>query len=182
MTLKCEGTPLSGVLLLKPWVFEDNRGCFFESFNVEEFRKATQTKFSFVQDNHSCSGYNVLRGLHYQVVKPQGKLVRVVVGSVFDVVVDLRFGSETFGQWFGVELSASDRTQLWVPPGFAHGFIVTTETAEVLYKTTDYWFHEHERCIRWDDPDLSIRWPENMKPVLSSKDARGAYFRDAEKF
>jgi dTDP-4-dehydrorhamnose 3,5-epimerase len=175
-------TAIADVLLLEPKVFGDERGFFFESFNERVFREATGVTLPFVQDNHSKSGYGVLRGLHYQVQQPQGKLVRVVSGEVFDVAVDIRPESPTFGKWVGEILSASNKRQLWVPPGLAHGFVVLSETAEFLYKTTDYYAPEHERCIAWNDPTLAIAWPElTIAPKLSAKDATGAAFPDALK-
>jgi dTDP-4-dehydrorhamnose 3,5-epimerase len=169
-------TDIDGVLVLEPKVFGDARGFFFESFNQRAFEAAVGGPAGFVQDNHSKSGRGVLRGLHYQVVRPQGKLVRVVAGSVFDVAVDIRRGSPTFGRWVGVELSADNKRQLWIPPGLAHGFLVRSESADFLYKTTDYWFPEHERCIRWDDPTLAIDWGLDAPPLVSEKDARGSAF------
>lgn len=169
-------TDIDGVLILDPKIFGDSRGFFFESFNQRVFDEAAGGPVTFVQDNHSRSGRNVLRGLHYQVERPQGKLVRVVAGSVFDVAVDIRRESRTFGRWVGVELSAENKRQLWIPPGLAHGFVVRSESADFLYKTTDYWFPEHERCIRWDDPDLAIDWGLTEPPLVSTKDAAGAPF------
>ena len=169
-------TDIDGVLILAPKVFGDSRGFFFESFNQRVFDEAVGRSVTFVQDNHSRSGRNVLRGLHYQVERPQGKLVRVVAGSVLDVAVDIRRESPTFGRWVGVELSAENKRQLWIPPGLAHGFVVRSESADFLYKTTDYWFPEHERCIRWDDPDLAIDWGLTEPPLVSTKDAAGAPF------
>ena len=168
------------VLLFEPRVFSDERGFFFESFNQREFESAAGKKINFVQSNHSRSMQHVLRGLHYQIKQAQGKLVRVVSGEVFDVAVDIRRSSATFGQWVGEILSAENKRQLWVPPGFAHGFIVLSEDAEFLYNTNDYWAPEHERCIVWNDPTLAIDWPLTGKPVLSEKDARGATFDAAE--
>lgn len=168
------------VLLLEPRVFGDERGFFFESFNQRTFDSAVGKHINFVQSNHSCSMRHVLRGLHYQIKQAQGKLVRVVNGKVFDVAVDIRRSSPTFGQWVGEILSAENKRQLWVPPGFAHGFIVLSEDAEFLYNTTDYWAPEHERCIVWNDPTLAIDWPLTGKPILSEKDARGTAFDAAE--
>jgi len=168
------------VLLIEPRVFGDARGFFYESFNQKAFNEATGQSLHFVQDNHSRSSKGVLRGLHYQVRQPQGKLVRVVRGSVFDVAVDIRKNSPTFGKWVGVELSEDNQRQLWVPPGFAHGFMVTSESADFLYKTTDYYAPEHERCIVWNDPAIGIEWPGSMPPSLSAKDAAGQAFEDAE--
>jgi dTDP-4-dehydrorhamnose 3,5-epimerase len=166
-------TEIPGVMILEPKVFGDDRGFFFESFNARTFAAAIGTDVTFVQDNHSRSRRGLLRGLHYQVERPQGKLVRVVAGAVFDVAVDIRRGSPTFGRWTGVELTADNKRQLWVPPGLAHGFVVRSETAEVLYKTTDYYAPEHERTLCWDDPDLAIEWGLTEPPVVSEKDARG---------
>jgi dTDP-4-dehydrorhamnose 3,5-epimerase len=166
-------TAVDGVLIMSPRVFEDARGHFFESFNQRAFEAAVGGPVTFVQDNHSFSRKNVLRGLHYQVEHPQGKLVRVVQGAVFDVAVDIRTESATFGRWVGVELSAENRRQLWVPPGLAHGFLVLSDTAEFLYKTTDYYAPSCERCILWNDPTLAIEWPLTGPPVISPKDAQG---------
>jgi dTDP-4-dehydrorhamnose 3,5-epimerase len=166
-------TAVDGVLIMSPRVFEDARGHFFESFNQRAFEAAVGGPVTFVQDNHSFSRKNVLRGLHYQVEHPQGKLVRVVQGAVFDVAVDIRPESATFGRWVGVELSADNRRQLWVPPGLAHGFLVLSDTAEFLYKTTDYYAPSCERCILWNDPTLAIEWPLTELPVISPKDAQG---------
>lgn len=170
------------VVLIEPKVFGDARGFFFESFNQRAFNAATGTDYAFVQDNHSRSSRGVLRGLHYQIQQPQGKLVRVVQGAVFDVAVDVRKSSLTFGQWVGAELSADNHHQLWVPPGFAHGFVVLSETAEFLYKTTDYYAPEHERCIAWDDAALAIDWRYQGTPNLSAKDAQGLPLAQAEVF
>lgn len=170
------------VLVIEPRVFGDDRGFFFESFNQNVFRAATGLDVSFVQDNHSKSAKGVLRGLHYQIQQPQGKLVRVVQGEVFDVAVDLRKGSESFGQWVGVHLSADNKKQFWVPAGFAHGFVVLSETAEFLYKTTEYYAPQHERCIRWDDPSIAIDWPIKESPILSEKDQLGLSLEKADIF
>lgn len=170
------------VLLIAPRVFGDERGFFFESFHQARFEEAIGRKVEFVQDNHSRSARNVLRGLHYQVRQPQGKLVRVVAGSVFDVAVDLRRSSPTFGRWVGEVLSAENKAQMWVPEGFAHGFLVLSESAEFVYKTSAYYAPEHERCIAWNDPALAIDWPLQGAPVLSSKDDKGASFLAAEVF
>ena len=175
-------TALPDVLLLEPKVFGDARGFFFESFNARDFAQATGLKVDFVQDNHSKSGHGVLRGLHYQIRHPQGKLVRVVQGEVFDVAVDLRRASPTFGRWVGERLSAENHRQLWIPPGFAHGFVVLSDSAEFLYKTTDYWFPEHERSLRWNDPALAIDWRVQGQPLLAAKDAAAPLLRDAEVF
>lgn len=175
-------TKLPGVLILEPKVFGDERGFFFESFNARAFAEATGLQCEFVQDNHSRSQRGVLRGLHYQVQHAQGKLVRVSAGEVFDVAVDLRRSSPTFGKWVGTLLSAENKRQLWVPAGFAHGFVVLSEFAEFLYKTTDYYAPEHERCIRWNDPTLAIDWPLDGAPQLSAKDQAGLSFADAQVF
>lgn len=170
-----KATPLDipDVILLEPTVYKDNRGFFFESFNQRIFEELTGLSVTFVQDNHSCSAQHVLRGLHYQIKHPQGKLVRAVTGEIFDVAVDLRQSSPTLGQWVGEILSAKNAKQLWIPPGFAHGFVVLSEVAEVLYKTTDYWSPTHEHCIRWNDPELDIQWPLKNSPILSTKDHVG---------
>ena len=181
MSLKASRTKLHGVFVIEPLVYGDHRGYFFESFNERSFVEATGVNASFVQDNHSKSSSGVLRGLHYQLSRPQGKLVRAVEGAIFDVAVDIRRGSPTFGQWVGVELSAENKKQLWIPPNFAHGFLVVSESAQVLYKTTDYYAPEHERSIRWDDPDIGIRWPRITTRVLvSEKDASAGFLRVAE--
>lgn len=174
--MKVEPTGIPGVLVIEPQVFEDARGCFFESFNHAAFEAATGQRAAFLQDNHSVSRGPVLRGLHYQAGRPQGKLVRVVAGSIFDVAVDIRPGSATRGRWYGVELSAENRRQIWIPPGLAHGFVVTSPVAEVLYKTTDYYDPASERCIIWNDPTLAIAWPLTDEPIVSAKDARGEPF------
>lgn len=175
-------TALPEVLMFEPRVFGDERGFFFESYNRRAFREATGVDVEFVQDNHSRSTQGVLRGLHYQVQQPQGKLVRVVRGAVLDVAVDIRRSSPNFGRYEAIELSALNKRMLWIPPGFAHGFLVLSESAEFLYKTTNYWTAEHERCIRWDDPDLAINWKIRTRPLLSAKDAMGASLADAEVF
>ena len=175
-------TALPGVVILEPQVFGDDRGFFFESFNAQGFAKVTGLDVIFVQDNHSRSAHGVLRGLHYQIQQSQGKLVRVTQGEVFDVAVDIRRSSPHFGQWEGVHLSADNKRQLWVPPGFAHGFVVLSESAEFLYKTTDYYAPEHERCIVWNDPDLAIAWPLQTPPLLASKDAQAPTLAQAEVF
>ena len=180
--MKVTPTAIADVLIIEPKVFGDARGFFYESFNQKAFNEATGTDYQFVQDNHSRSTKGVLRGLHYQIQQPQGKLVRVVRGAVFDVAVDIRTGSATFGQWVGIELSEDNRRQLWIPPGFAHGFLVTSESADFLYKTSDYYAPEHERCIAWNDPDLGIQWPMTASPSLSAKDQQGLALRDAEIF
>lgn len=176
-------TPLlADALLLEPKVFGDERGFFFESYNQRQFEEAVDRRVTFVQDNHSRSARNVLRGLHYQIKQPQGKLVRVVAGEVFDVAVDLRRSSRSFGQWAGALLSAENKRQLWIPEGFAHGFLVMSEHAEFLYKTTDYWAPEHERCIAWNDPSLAIAWPLAGEATLSAKDRVGVPLHAAEVF
>jgi dTDP-4-dehydrorhamnose 3,5-epimerase len=178
--MKITPCTIPDVLLLEPRVFGDERGFFLESFNQRQFSAATGLDLHFVQDNHSRSARNVLRGLHFQAVQPQGKLVRVVSGEVFDVAVDIRPDSPTFGQWAGEVLSASNKRQLWVPPGLAHGFLVLSDSADFLYKTTDYYAPEHERCIAWNDPTLAIDWPlAGRQPVLSAKDLAGRSFADA---
>ncbi|AEI78169.1 dTDP-4-dehydrorhamnose 3,5-epimerase RmlC [Cupriavidus necator N-1] len=181
MSLNVIRTAIPDVMIVEPKVFGDDRGFFFESFNARQFEEATGVRRAFVQDNHSRSVRGVLRGLHYQIKNPQGKLVRVVAGEVFDVAVDIRRQSPTFGQWVGVTLSAENKRQLWVPEGFAHGFVVTSEYAEFLYKTTDYWYQEFERSIVWNDPTLSIDWPI-AEPMLAAKDAAGQRFDAAEVF
>ncbi|MFI3158383.1 MAG: dTDP-4-dehydrorhamnose 3,5-epimerase [Methylococcaceae bacterium] len=175
-------TEIPDVLIIEPKVFGDDRGFFYESFNARRFAELTGISKSFVQDNHSKSAKNVLRGLHYQIQQAQGKLVRVVAGEVFDVAVDIRKSSATFGRWVGVTLSAENKRQLWIPEGFAHGFVVTSESAEFLYKTTDYWAPEHERSILWNDPAIGIQWPINAEPILSGKDIVGKLLEDAEVF
>ncbi len=171
-------THIPDLLIIEPTVFNDERGFFYESFNAREFAALSGTDVEFVQDNHTRSLKGVLRGLHYQVKQPQGKLVRVVSGEVWDVAVDIRRNSVSFGQWSAVSLSAENRRQVWIPPGFAHGFLVLSDVAEVLYKTTDYWAPEHERCIRWDDETLAIDWPLEGEPVLSTKDMAGVCFNE----
>jgi len=168
--------------LIEPQVFGDARGFFFESFNQRQFNEAIGREVTFVQDNQSRSAKNILRGLHYQIIRPQGKLVRVVRGEVFDVAVDIRKSSATFGQWVGERLSAENKKQLWIPEGFAHGFFTLSEHAEFLYKTTDYYAPEHERCIRWDDSDLAIKWPLVGEPQVSKKDHTAPSFVKAESF
>ena len=178
--MKSVSTAIADVFILEPKVFGDTRGFFFESFNSRAFAEATGLDVNFVQDNHSRSTRGVLRGLHYQAQQPQGKLVRVVRGSVFDVAVDIRKTSPTFGKWVGVELSEDNHRQLWVPPGLAHGFLVTSESADFLYKTTDYYAPEHERCLAWNDPAIGIDWPLEGEPQLSAKDQLGKLLADAE--
>lgn len=179
--MKATSTAIPDVLVIEPKVFGDARGFFFESFNQKAFEDATGVAPTFVQDNHSRSSRGVLRGLHYQIQQPQGKLVRVVRGAVFDVAVDIRRSSPTFGQWVGVELSEDNHRQLWVPPGFAHGFLVLIEVADFLYKTTDYYAPEHERCIAWNDPEVGVVWPDpGIAPLLSIKDSSGQSLSEAE--
>lgn len=181
--MKAIQTALADLLIIEPQVFGDDRGFFYESFNRRKFAEITGRDVDFVQDNHSRSTQNVLRGLHYQICRPQGKLVRVVQGAVLDVSVDIRKSSPTFGQHLSVELSADNKRMLWIPEGFAHGFVVRSDTAEFLYKTTDYWFPEYERCIRWDDADLAIDWPrKGGVPIVSVKDSQGQALRAAEVF
>ncbi|MDH5386882.1 MAG: dTDP-4-dehydrorhamnose 3,5-epimerase [Gammaproteobacteria bacterium] len=180
--MKVITTGIPDLLIIEPKVFGDERGFFFESFNNKIFKELTGVTDEFVQDNHSKSTKGVLRGLHYQIKQPQGKLVRVVRGEVFDVAVDLRKSSETFGQWQGVHLSAENKRQFWMPEGFAHGFVVLSDEAEFLYKTTDYYAPEYERCIRWDDDGLSIDWQFGGSPLVSDKDANGQLFKQADLF
>jgi dTDP-4-dehydrorhamnose 3,5-epimerase len=180
--MKVVRTAIPDVLVLEPKVFGDHRGFFYESYNEKAFREATGLALPFVQDNHSRSSRGVLRGLHYQVQQAQGKLVRVARGAVFDVAVDIRRSSPTFGRWVGAELSEENHRQMWVPPGFAHGFVVLSESADFLYKTTDYYAPEHERCIAWNDPAIGVEWPVGVEPRLSEKDSRGLALGDAEVF
>ena len=175
-------TAIPDVLILEPKVFGDDRGFFFESFNQQTFENLTGIKANFVQDNHSKSAANVLRGLHYQIERAQGKLVRVTSGEVFDVAVDIRRQSATFGKWVGVLLSAENKRQMWIPPGFAHGFVVLKDNTEFLYKTTDYYAPQYERCIRWDDPAIGIEWPVSQSLILSAKDQQGLLLSQAEVF
>ena len=175
-------TTIPDVLILEPKVFGDARGFFLESYNRQVFSEATGVDVDFVQDNHSRSSQNVLRGVHYQITQPQGKLVRATRGRVFDVAVDLRKSSAHFGQWVGVVLSEENNRQFWIPPGFGHGFLVLSEIADFLYKTTDYYAPQYERCIMWDDPGLSIDWPIDEEPILSNKDLQGSSLQDAEIF
>ncbi|MBD2771081.1 dTDP-4-dehydrorhamnose 3,5-epimerase [Iningainema tapete] len=175
-------TEIPDLLILEPQIFSDERGFFFEAYNLQKFIDKCGVNTNFVQDNHSYSKQNVLRGLHYQIKQPQGKLIRVIAGTIFDVAVDIRKSSPTFGQWVGYELSAVNKRQFWIPPGFAHGFIVLSEFAEVLYKTTDYYAPQYERCIQWNDPDLSIDWQLRNAPIVSAKDAAGQPFNIAEVF
>lgn len=180
--MNIELTNIPDVLLIEPQVFADERGFFYESYNHRAFSEKTGITADFVQDNHSFSAQNVLRGLHYQIQKPQGKLVRVIAGVIFDVAVDLRKSSPSFGQWVGYLLSAENKSQLWIPSSFAHGFLVLSETAEVLYKATDYYSRQYERCILWNDLELAIDWPLTAPPVLSAKDQAGQPFKTAEVF
>ncbi|MBI3230932.1 MAG: dTDP-4-dehydrorhamnose 3,5-epimerase [Burkholderiales bacterium] len=175
-------TSLQDLLIIEPKVFGDARGFFFESFNARHFAELTGVKADFVQDNHSRSQQNVLRGLHYQIQQAQGKLVRVTLGEVYDVVVDIRRSSPTFGKWEGFRLSAENKRQVWIPPGFAHGFVVLSDVAEFLYKTTDYWAPQYERSILWNDSQLAIEWPMTEEPLLSNKDREGVLLADAEVF
>jgi dTDP-4-dehydrorhamnose 3,5-epimerase len=175
-------TAIPDLLVLEPKVFGDARGFFYESFNARDFAEVTGLDVTFVQDNHSRSAKGVLRGMHYQIQHPQGKLVRVVQGEVFDVAVDMRKSSPTFGHWVGQLLSAENHKQMWVPPGFAHGFVVLSESAEFLYKTTDYWYPAHERSLLWNDPQVDIAWPIDFQPTLAAKDAAGTPFAQAETF
>jgi dTDP-4-dehydrorhamnose 3,5-epimerase len=175
-------TTIPEVLIIEPTVFGDERGFFFESFNEHRWREMTGVDLHFVQHNHSRSTRGVLRGLHYQIQQTQGKLVRVTTGEVFDVAVDIRRSSPTFGQWFGTLLSADNKRQMWIPPGFAHGFCVTSDVAEFLYLTTEYYAPEHERCIAWDDAELAIHWPLSTVPNVSAKDRQGRLFKDADLF
>jgi len=180
MSIQVTPTALSDVKLIEPKVFGDARGFFFESFNAREFETQVQTGVEFVQDNHSRSVKGVLRGMHYQIEHAQGKLVRVVEGAVFDVAVDMRRSSPTFGKWTGVELSADNHKQLWIPPGFAHGFVVLSDAAQFQYKTTDFWYPEYERCLLWDDPAVGVAWPIDFEPTLAAKDAAGKSLSEAE--
>jgi dTDP-4-dehydrorhamnose 3,5-epimerase len=182
MAIQVTATALPEVKIIEPKVFGDARGFFYESFNAREFGEQVEAGVEFVQDNHSRSAKGVLRGLHYQIQHPQGKLVRVVEGGVFDVAVDIRKNSPNFGKWVGVNLSEENHRQLWVPPGFAHGFVVLSETAQFLYKTTDYWYQAHERSIVWNDPEIGIEWPIDFAPLLAAKDAAGKNLSEAEVF
>lgn len=183
MSFQVTTTPINGVLVLEPKVFGDARGFFFESFNARDFEQATGIRQTFVQDNHSKSGKGVLRGMHYQIQNAQGKLVRVTHGAVFDVAVDIRKDSSTYGQWFGLELSAENKKQLWIPPGLAHGFLVTSDSAEFLYKTTDYYCPEYERSLLWNDPAVGIEWPLHLldaPPLLAAKDIVALTFEQSK--
>ncbi|WP_322020981.1 MULTISPECIES: dTDP-4-dehydrorhamnose 3,5-epimerase [unclassified Burkholderia] len=182
MAITVTATALPEVKIVEPKVFGDARGYFYESFNGREFATLVEADVEFVQDNHSRSAKGVLRGLHYQIEHAQGKLVRAVEGEVFDVAVDIRRSSPNFGKWVGVTLSADNHRQLWVPPGFAHGFVVLSESAQFLYKTTDYWFPEHERSLLWNDPEIGIEWPLDGEPLLAAKDAAGKRLAEAECF
>ncbi|KVU62739.1 dTDP-4-dehydrorhamnose 3,5-epimerase [Burkholderia ubonensis] len=182
MAIQVTTTVLPEVKIIEPKVFGDARGFFYESFNAQEFAEHVESGVEFVQDNHSRSSKGVLRGLHYQIRRAQGKLVRVVEGEVFDVAVDIRQSSPNFGKWVGVMLSADNHRQLWVPPGFAHGFVVLSDAAQFLYKTTDYWFPEHERSIAWNDPEIGIEWPIDFEPLLAAKDAAGKRLSEADVF
>ncbi len=175
-------TEIADVLIIEPRVFGDDRGFFYESYNEKAFMEKTGLLVNFVQDNHSRSTQNVLRGLHYQIQQPQGKLIRAIAGTILDVAVDIRKSSPTFAQWVSCILSAENKRQLWIPPGFAHGFLVTSETAEVLYKTTDYYAPQHERCLLWNDPDIAIDWFLAASPILSAKDKAGQPLTTAEVF
>jgi dTDP-4-dehydrorhamnose 3,5-epimerase len=178
--MKVHPTGLEGVLVLEPKIFSEARGSFFESYNARTFREATGVDAVFVQDNQSRSARHVLRGIHYQLVRPQGKLVRVLAGRVLDVAVDLRRSSSQFGRWVAVELSADNALQLWVPPGFGHAYLVLSDVADLAYKTTDFWWSEHERAIVWNDPAIGVQWPLAGEPILSPKDAGAAKLADAE--
>ena len=180
--MKVVPTAIPDVLIFEPRVFGDERGFFLESWNAREFDNAVGAKVQFVQDNHSRSRHGILRGLHYQIKQPQGKLVRVARGRVFDAVVDLRKSSATFGRWVGAELSEDNHRQFWIPPGFAHGFLVLSESADFIYKATDYYAPEHERCLIWNDPAVGINWPANEEPILSAKDRAGLPLHDVEVF
>jgi dTDP-4-dehydrorhamnose 3,5-epimerase len=180
--MKIIATEIPDVLIFEPKVFGDDRGFFLESYNAKAFEATTGIKCEFVQDNHSRSAKNVLRGLHYQIEQAQGKLVRVASGEVFDVAVDIRQSSPTFGQWVGAVLSGENKHQMWIPPGFAHGFLVLSEFADFLYKTTDYYAPQHECCIKWDDPAIAINWPLQAPPILSAKDNAGLSLKEAKKF
>ena len=175
-------TKIDEIVIIEPQLFADSRGFFYESYNEKAFAEEIGVAAHFVQDNHSRSAQNVLRGLHYQIQKPQGKLLRVVAGAVFDVAVDLRKSSPTFGEWVGYLISAENKRQIWVPEGFAHGFLVVSEFAEVLYKTTDYYAPQYERCVLWNDPDIDIDWPLMAEPMLSAKDQAGQTLKNAEVF
>ena len=180
--MKVERLAIPDIVMIEPKLFGDDRGFFFESFNHKRFEEVISRRVSFVQDNHSRSVRGVLRGLHYQIKEPQGKLVRVIAGEVFDVVVDLRKGSQTFGRWVGEVLSEANKKQLWIPEGFAHGFVVLSESADFLYKTTEYYSAQYERCLAWNDPTLKIDWQIQETPIVSAKDAQGLSLQEAEVF
>jgi len=180
--MKATHTTIPDIFVIEPIIYSDNRGFFFESFNQRQFNELIGQNIQFVQDNHSHSTHGVLRGLHYQIEKPQGKLVRVVRGAAFDVAVDIRKSSPTFGQWVGIELNENNHCQLWVPIGFAHGFVVLSDSADFLYKTTDYYAPDFERCIAWDDPEIDIKWPLEAQPLISVKDKLGSLLSDSEVF
>ncbi len=180
--MKATKTSIPDVFIIEPIIYNDNRGFFFESFNQKQFNEIIGQNIQFVQDNHSHSARGVLRGLHYQIEQPQGKLVRVVRGAVFDVAVDIRRSSPTFGQWVGIELNENNHHQLWIPIGFAHGFVVLSDSADFLYKTSDYYAPEFERCIAWDDPEIDIKWPLEVQPLISAKDKLGSLLSDSEVF
>jgi dTDP-4-dehydrorhamnose 3,5-epimerase len=182
MAITVTATALPEVKVIEPRVFGDARGLFWESFNAREFAEHVQAGVEFVQDNHSRSVKHALRGMHYQIQHAQGKLVRVIGGEVFDAVVDMREGSPNFGKWTGHHLSADNKRQLWIPPGFAHGFLVLSDTADFVYKTTDYWYPEHERCLLWNDPDVAIKWPIAEAPILATKDANGQRLAAIERY
>jgi dTDP-4-dehydrorhamnose 3,5-epimerase len=182
MTYAVTKTYFPEVIILEPKIYDDERGFFFESFNQRDFSLATGQTVNFVQDNHSKSYRGTLRGLHYQIKYPQGKLVRAISGNIFDVVVDLRRSSSSFGKWISVELSSDNKRHLWIPPGFAHGFAVISESAEVIYKTTDYWRPQYERSLLWSDPNIGIEWPFKFPPILSVKDAAGKILSEADHF
>ena len=176
-------TKISDVFIIEPQIYKDNRGGFYESFNSQEFKKLTKFNGSFLQDNHSISKKNVIRGLHYQIEKPQGKLIRVIKGSIFDVSVDLRKSSKTYGKTYSVTLSAKNLKQLWIPPGIAHGFLALTSQVEIIYKTTEYWYPDLERCILWNDPTLNIEWPiKSSIPIINNRDSLGTVWENSEKF
>ncbi len=178
--MEIEKTILEGVLIITPKVHKDERGFFFESWNLRNFHKLIKSNVNFVQDNHSKSNYNVLRGLHYQIKKPQGKLIRVVSGEILDVIVDINEKSKTFGKWISIKISSENRKQIWIPPGYAHGILVKSQHADLLYKVTDYYYPEFERCIKWNDPTLNIDWTLKNSPIISKKDSQGALLYDAE--
>tara|TARA_Y100000992_G_scaffold302502_1_gene276942 strand:+ start:23 stop:574 length:552 start_codon:yes stop_codon:yes gene_type:complete len=182
MSYKVKKTSFDEVLLLEPEVYSDDRGYFFESFNQKDFNHSVGLEINFVQDNHSKSKKNVLRGLHYQVKKPQGKLIRVLRGKIFDVVVDMRLSSPNYGKWFGVIISSENRLQLWVPEGFAHGFLTLSDAAELAYKTSDYWHPKYERSLLWNDDEIGIEWPISDEPLLTEKDSNGSTLKEAEPY